>query len=119
MQSTQGELREVHVVTETDVERAQSKSLRARAHLDDTECRLSDTVQRQRELTKDLKSHGRIRKLRQLCDAWTTRKGAFVLVVLIASMVVLVLSHAIGLPLLIWTIPNGIKTAITSSDITP
>ncbi len=56
MQASQEELQRVQVVTETDVERAQSKTLQARAKLDDTEYRLSNTVQRERQLTQERKS---------------------------------------------------------------
>jgi len=105
MQASQEELQRVQVVTETDVERAQSKTLQARAKLDDTEYRLSNTVQRERQLTQGLKSHRRIIKIRQLCDDWTTRIAAVVLLMSIPSMLVLVPCHAFGLPLFFWTIP--------------
>jgi Restriction endonuclease len=98
MQKTQSESSEARVVTSHDVSLAQSASDKAESYLDEAESLLLSIASRQQELTQLLKSHERLRMIRQQLDARTTRGGGLILGIVISCAIVLVVCHVIGLP---------------------
>jgi Restriction endonuclease len=104
MSAVQGEYQERNIVTADVVDRVRSEGASAKASWVEAQDRLSKIVKLEVRLSKRLKAHNLIKRIRQLSDAWTTRIGGYFVFLLIPSLVVLVFCHLVRLPVPISTI---------------
>jgi hypothetical protein len=74
---------------------------------------LSACARREASLDETLKRCERTRQFRQFCDNWTTRPGAVIILLLCLPVIVLIPSHLVGLPPILWTIPLGSVLLVT------
>src|SRR5262249_42207565 len=93
------------VVTENDVLSAQSESRRASEELKIAERRVAQIEASEKSLSRKLVLNGWIRRVRRLCDDWTTRTGGLVILSVSPLMIVLVACNLLGLPARFWMIP--------------
>jgi hypothetical protein len=105
MQTVLGEFWEPDAITTNDVQQARSEYQAAKGLLGNAEIQLSKVVERESRLTVNLKNAERVRRVRRLCDAWTTRVGALIILMFCSSMLVLIPCHVVDLPRSVWPIP--------------
>jgi hypothetical protein len=113
MQASQSGYWEVGVITASDVNRARSESLQAWASVEAVEGRLSHIVKRETQLNKNINKYDIVRQMRQFCDAWTTRAGATVILMLGATLNDLVVCHFLGVPTIFWAITTVVVLSST------
>jgi hypothetical protein len=91
-------------VTARDVDAAHAEAMRAKAELDEAEGRYASIAARQRRLTRRLKRYALTQRARELCDNYTTRQGGLFILIFGACLMIMVVSHALGLAFVLWAI---------------
>jgi HJR/Mrr/RecB family endonuclease len=104
MERPNGDAAEPVNVNATDVDAAHAEAVRAKAELDDAERRRMAIVERHRRMTRRLMRWELIRRARRLCDNYTTRQGGLFILIFGACLIIMVVSHALGLPFFLWAI---------------
>jgi hypothetical protein len=102
MQTSKRQFQPAQIVTANDVSAARSQSVQARVSLEAAEQRLYAVTRLQKSRTFTLAYHQSNMRVREFCDAWITRQGGFIILILTLSLADLVVWHALGLPLGLW-----------------